>query len=67
MRTETERQVLTRIVKYFFEGVAVAVVALLLGGLTPAKVIAVACAAAAAFAIIDLILPSICVKQTWRD
>lgn len=60
----TDRQVLTRVAKYFFEGIAVAVVAVLLGGLTPTKVIAVACAAAAAFAVIDLILPSICVTQT---
>jgi len=66
-QTSTDRQTLTRVAKYFFEGIAVAIVAVLMGGLTPTKVIAVACAAAAAFAIIDLVVPSICVTQTSRD
>lgn len=54
------RDVLVRVFKYVFEGLAVAVVALLLGGLSLGQVVAVSTTAAAAFAVLDLLLPAVC-------
>ena len=52
-----------RAAKYLFEGLAVAVVALLLGGLTPVQTIVLASTAAAAFAILDVWLPAVCITE----
>lgn len=52
-----------RVVKYLFEGLAVAVVALLLGGMTPVQTIALASTAAAAFAVLDVMLPAVCITR----
>lgn len=60
----TRRDVLVRVVKYVFEGLAVAVVALLLGGLTSGQIVAVSTTAAAAFAVLDLLLPAVCVSAS---
>ena len=53
-------EVQVRAAKYLFEGIAVAVVALLLGGLTLTQTVVLASTASAAFAVLDVLMPAVC-------
>jgi hypothetical protein len=54
-------EALTRLIKYMFEGLAVAIVALILpkSKLTPGEVLIIALTAACVFSILDLLAPAV--------